>query len=365
MDNTGSMKDNCNHSMLATRIESAKRALHTKLHGVDLSSSAISPYIQRYIKRQARNFQSVFDRYGKILQMALENNAHLLDRIVLVDYGGGSGLLSLLAKEVGVGTVVYNDIYDVSCNDLKILSALLRITIDEIVCGDIEVLIDFVRREAITIDTIVSNDVIEHIYDVEKHFKTLSSISDGDFTVVYSTNAILSNPVYVYLVRKSQIAVETKNREKKWGDKERDTQKAYLEVRKSIISAYAPHLCNKDVAFLSRRTRGLIKTDIERCVDQYLLEGRIDYAPDHPTNTCDPYTGNWCEHLMDLGWLKAIVESAGFSATIYSGQYAVSGPPLKKIAKLLLNCIIRVLGIRGLFAAPYFILRAERKQTDY
>jgi len=31
-------------------------------------------------------------------------------------------MLALLAKELGIGTVIYNDIYDVSCHDFKVIS---------------------------------------------------------------------------------------------------------------------------------------------------------------------------------------------------------------------------------------------------
>ena len=35
-----------------------------------------------------------------------------LNKFTFIEYGGGTGLLSLLAKECNIGTVIYNDIYD-------------------------------------------------------------------------------------------------------------------------------------------------------------------------------------------------------------------------------------------------------------
>jgi hypothetical protein len=46
---------------------------------------------------------------------------------------------------------------------------------------------------------------------------------------------------------------------------------------------------------LAKKTRGLMKDDIEKLVEEYIASGKITYQPDHPTNTCDPYTGNWAD----------------------------------------------------------------------
>ena len=39
--------------------------------------------------------------------------------MVLIDYAGGVGDLSLLAKELGIGTVIYNDISDELAKDAR------------------------------------------------------------------------------------------------------------------------------------------------------------------------------------------------------------------------------------------------------
>jgi len=52
--------------------------------------------------------------------------------------------------------------------------------------------------------------------------------------------------------------------------------------------------------------------------------GTISYQIADPTNTCDPYTGNWCEHLIDFGWLERTVRSAGFcQVKILAGFYSL------------------------------------------
>ena len=52
-------------------------------------------------------------------------------------------------------------------------------------------------------------------------------------------------------------------------------------------------------------------------------------APVHPTNTCDPRTGNWAEHLMDLGTLRKKLAARGFESRILTGYYGSSTNPAR------------------------------------
>jgi 2-polyprenyl-3-methyl-5-hydroxy-6-metoxy-1,4-benzoquinol methylase len=358
------MIENQNHTtgirskQLVDQIASAQIRLYDKLIHLDIESLNISEYNQRYLERKIASIRDILQLYGRLLYLSLHNSPILLENFVLVDYGGGTGLISFLAVEMGIGTVIYNDIYDVSCMDVSRLSNILGLTLDHIVCGDVDELISYLRENSISINAIISYDVLEHIYDVESHFRKLSSLSESQFRVVYASTANIANPRRVHLIKKTQIEVEYKNREKKWGHKERDSLQAYLEVRKNIISSYAPDLSSEQVEELARFTRGLIQRDIEKCVDEYRRQGSIAYRPDHPTNTCDPYTGNWCEHLMNFGWLKQILKNEGFLVEIMPGRYNISGSLLKKSIKLFLNAVIRLLGRWGMFAAPYYIVYA-------
>lgn len=349
-----------NKTSLPDRIASAQVRLRHKLVELDVKSSGISEYNQRYLGRHIHNARAILQLYGRLLHLSLGRSSVSLERFVLVDYGGGSGVLSFLAKEMGIGTVIYNDIYNVSCADVKLLSNNFGLPLDHVVCGDIDELISYLRVNSISVDAITSCDVLEHIYDVESHFKRLATLSDGQFRVVYASGANIENPWYVNDITNKQIEAEYKNREKKWGHKERDCLRAYLDVRKEIISDYAPDLSSEQVEQLSRSTRGLIKSDIKKCVDEYRHQGNMTYRPDPLTNTCDPYTGNWCEHLMSTRWLQQVLENAGFLAEILVGYYSMSGSLPKKGVKLLLNAAIRLLGRRGMFIAPYYIVCADR-----
>jgi hypothetical protein len=110
---------------------------------------------------------------------------------------------------------------------------------------------------------------------------------------------------------------------------------------------------------LACSTRGLLKRDIEKCVDEFRLQGSITYQINHPTNTCDPNTGNWEEHLMDFEWLEQILKNAGFSVKIMPGYYNTYGSLPKKSVKVLFNAMIQFLGRRGMFIAPYYVVYAD------
>jgi 2-polyprenyl-3-methyl-5-hydroxy-6-metoxy-1,4-benzoquinol methylase len=347
-------------SELSSRIRSAQHRLHERLVSLDVSTVGLSDYNQRYLKAKISDIATALHTYGCILHQALKNSALPIEKLTVVDYGGGSGVLSLLAKELGVGTVIYIDIYEISRQDAAKLSAKIGLPLDHTLSGDVDALVEYARQHSLVVNAVVSFDVLEHIYDVPAHFKKLNSLSTQPFRAVYASGANIKNRWYVKGVTQQHIAAEYRDREKQWGQKERDTLRAYFDLRKEIISTHAPQLTEKEIDQLARETRGLMKGDIERCVDEFRASGKHSYIPDHPTNTCDPTNGNWCEHLMDQNWLLARVQEAGFQVQILPGNYYVSGTLTKKAKKLAVNTVISILGSASLPVSPYFLLCADK-----
>jgi hypothetical protein len=343
-------------------LNTASRLLHKKLLKLDLRSLDISEYNQRYLGEV--DAEGTLQLYAHLLLLSLYNAQIPIGEFVFVDYGGGSGLLSFLAKEMGVGRVIYDDIYDVSCEDVRRLSRALKLPLDDVVCGDIDDLVSYLRTNLISISAIASYDVIEHIYDIETYMRKLPLLSNASFRVVHASGANIENPFYVRQTKQKQLQAEYSNKEKKWGWKQLDTPRSYLDVRREMIINYAPGLSTSEVEELARLTRGLRRNDIEKCVDEYREKGDVRYRPEHPTNTCDPYTGNWCEHLMKMQWLDAILREAGFSVLVLNGYWSSSGRLHKKAIKHTLNMVIRLLGKRALCISPYYILYAEHKASQ-
>ncbi len=335
-------------------IKEAALSLRPKLKQLPISSLDISAYNQRYLNEKIEMVDAMMDIYSRLLYLVLKDYNSDLKNFVLVDYGAGSGVFSLLAKEAGIGTVIYNDIYDVSCADVRKTSKALNITIDHIVCGDTDVLITYLHQHSIAINAIASFDVIEHIYNIEEHFSKLAHLQAVPFTLLYGSGANTESPWKVKAITKIQLTDEYENKAETWGHKERDTLQPFLEVRKHIISSYASQIKPSDVEFLAKATRGLIKEDIEKCVDEFLSAGSISYKMEHPTNTCDPLTGNWSEHLMDLNWLEKYLQKLGFTTQIICGYYPINGPWINQGIKTIINAWIKLRTRKGMGLAPYF-----------
>ena len=353
-----------NDYQLINSIEQTASRLHKKLNSIKLKELGISDYNQKYWSIKLDNTIGILRLYSYLLALSLQENTIPLDKYVFVDYGGGFGCLSLLAKEMGIGRVIYNDIYNVSCDDIKIISSAINIDIDDIVCGAIDDLIDYLRRRSITINAISSFDVIEHIYDIEDYMRKLRFLSDKSFRVVFGSGANNENPFIKRKLEKQHSYFEYKDKVKELGHKGRDTLKSYFNARKNIISEYAPDIPEEAVENIAKTTRGLMKQDIEKCVKEYKTTKSISYKPDHPTNTCDPYTGNWAEHLMDQNCLKRILADEGFDSKILNGYYSYSDSVYKQKIKNTLNMAMKHVGKLALKISPYFIVYADYKGID-
>lgn len=352
--NTAAIENNNIHETLKLAV---KRLL-IKIRKIDLNRIGISEYNQKYINQILASPENILQRYSYLLELALKNTKNWNKNFALVDYGGGSGLLSLLAVEAGIRTVIYNDIYEISCDDIKKLSQALEIKISDFVCGDIDRLISFVHKSLITIDAVVSYDVIEHIYDIEGYLKKLQLLSKSPIRLVFGSGANIKNLFYKPKIMKKHRMCEYQDRKWYKGHKGRDTLKGYFKVRKEIISKYEPKLNEAEIQRLAYLTRGLIKNDIEKYIDEFKLKKNISYRPNHPTNTCDPYTGNWAEHLMDTDWLKNILIKEGFKAKILCGLYDNDGKFFIKLLKKIQNFFIKYFASKALIISPYYIVYA-------
>jgi hypothetical protein len=348
------------HNQTTTeQIEFAKKRLREKLLSLDLSSLAISEYNQRYLADIIKRIDSMLGVYGDLLALGLSGCTVPIQNIVFVDYGGGSGVLSFLAKEIGIGIVIYEDIYDVSCNDVLILSQVLALPLDHIVCGDMDELISYINKNSLSVDIISSNDVLEHIYNIDAHFEKMPSLSTCSLVVVYGTSANAKNPLQVYEIKKKQKYFEHTNRNEIYGHKKRDSLLSYFEMRKQIITSYAPDLDSNQVQKLTHATRGLKKNDIEKTVDEYRQNEKIPLILSSSTDTCDPITGNWCEHLIDIEWLKESITRYGFSVSILPGYYTKKNKFPSFLLVPPVNFVISLLGKKGLLLSPYYIVYAK------
>jgi hypothetical protein len=101
----------------------------------------------------------------------------------------------------------------------------------------------------------------------------------------------------------------------------------------------------------------MIESEIRTAVVVYLGTRELP-MPEHPTNTCDPLTGNWADRLADPGDLQKRLAHAGFSVDIRNGHYGRPKGFVKRFVARLLDFVIQAIGYQGLRLAPFFLLHA-------
>lgn len=349
------------------RVNDAAANLHRKLSRVDPAKLDVSDYTARYLGNILKNPIGKLQRYAELLSLCLENATLPIHRLGFVDYGGGTGMLALLAKELGIGSVIYNDIYDVSCRDAKILADAIGIPSDAYVCGDINDLISYVNKNNFEIQIVCSYDVIEHIYCLDDYIKSLKNISEKSFVVVFASSANGNNPVIRRRLQRIHRNREYKDLARTWGHKERDSLKGYLNIRRTIIRDHAPFLGDAMIDELAKKTRGLKKQDIITVINEYQLKSKIIYNPDHPSNTCDPYTGNWAERILEKSSLEIIFNKNKFRVNFIGGYWTYYENMCKRMSAKILNLCINQLPRSSLHLSPYYVIYAKSTadQNEY
>jgi len=340
-------------------IDAAVNNLYSKLLKLDIENLKISDYNKEYLKKYINNYSFYMSLYNQLLHKSIIKLKKPISQSIFVDYGGGCGMLSYLAKEIGFKTVIYNDIYRTSVNDTKTISREINTVIEVFICGDVYEFVNELNVKNIKPDLICSFDVLEHIYNLEKWFLNIRNIK-SEFFLLFMTSANSRNPYLVNRLKKLQIKAEYEGLNRTIGWKESDLSSSFIEARKSIIKNKFPELENNEINDLSKRTRGLRKEDIEEVVQNYISTSLIDYHIKHPTNTCDPYTGNWTENLIDLNKLKRFLKKNNLKVDITNSFYGYSNNKIFKLPKYILNLIIKLLGSKNLFFSPTYTLEIQK-----
>jgi hypothetical protein len=347
---------------LVGRLSAAVDRLRIKLVAVDIRKLAISDYSKKYFQGTLVNGVSKLNLYAYLIYLAMDRRAPGgdLGSAGIVDYGGGNGLLAMLAREAGFAVVVYTDIDKQSAADAQVLAEAVGLRADHYVVGDLDTVASFLRTASIDCQALCSYDVIEHVYDIDAFLRGMRSVSTGALRVVHGSGANASNPRLRRRLMSAQKQVESEDRRPEWGHKPRDATSAYAKIRRDMIAAISKDLSPESVATLASRTRGMAQPDIEQAVRRFLAAGDLPAAPDHPTNTCDPYTGNWAEHLMDPYELARTLSSVGLQGRVVPGFY---NPYLgwKGVAAAALNLAIQAARKRSLAMSPYYVLVGDRR----
>ncbi|MFH1149461.1 MAG: class I SAM-dependent methyltransferase [Actinomycetota bacterium] len=346
-------------------VEAAAARLETRLARLDGCSIEISDYIRGYLARHQAKLHYTLQKDSYLLMLALSGSGVPLQDFVLVDYGGGAGTLSMLAREAGVGTVIYLDVYDVSCRDAAVIAGELGCTADRYVHGEMAELLGCVESGPGRCDAVVSVNVIEHVYDIDALLVGLAALPGERLAAVLATTANPFNPARQVQLSWKHYRYEHRDRPPVTGHKGTDTLESYLGARRAIIrrrlEGEGAHLSGNELERLARATRGMAGPEIETAAVEYLRSGALP-RPVHRTNTCDPTSGNWMERLMDPYRLAGRMADLGFDTDVLPGYYASSQPAVNVLSGPLNRCISRLGGRAALFLAPSYILHAKRRR---
>ena len=345
---------------LVNRLDTAVNSLFDDLQIIKPLDLNISEYSQRYLLEKLQQLEFELICSADIVGSVLYESSKSLDEFVFIEYGGGTGFLSLLVRKLGAGTVVYNDIYDVSCKDAEEIAQVLGCRADYYVQGDIDKLAVFCSRYHIKADGIGSYDVLEHIYDVDDFCRKLHLLSHEGTIMMHASGANVFFYPYVESASRKHIEAEVKDSEEKWGHKKRDCLLAYSKERGKIIREYCPNLSQSVIERMVTNTRGLMRDDILKCLDRYIECKEFPELIEHPTNTCDPYTGNWAEHLFNPYHLRETLSFNGFDAKVLPRYWGNGRNFWENTIARILNCVIGISNPRvGLYVCPYIAIYAK------
>jgi hypothetical protein len=177
------------------------------------------------------------------------------------------------------------------------------------------------------------------------------------------TGANPANPFIKHRLKKLHYISEYEGTDKNITRNDIYIDRSCLEERERIIISEFPDMNKNDIKLLSKKTRGLREADIKKVVSEFILSGNIIYKINHPTNTCDPYSGSWTERLIDLKQLRSIIERNHFSVDMSNSYYAYSENKIVNIIKYILNQLIYLSGPKSLFLSPALTLEIEKQLT--
>ena len=288
-------------------------SLTQRLREIDPDTLGVSEYMRAYLRRML----PVADYYLGIYEHGL---ARLLDgvglppnELTLVDYGGGHGLLSLLAREMGVGHVVYVDVNPESAQAFEALLERLGIEADcyTIIVGDSKTLRQHCEQTGLKPHLLMGMDVIEHIYCIDDTLADLIALNEG-MPMLFTTASTPYNRRIVKRLHKVMLR-----------DEER-----FLLKRREFIARLFPDLTEEQRDYWAAHTRGLDYDDILRAV-----ENECPNLLKDPFNTCDPETGSWTERILPLQDYEQLLQPYGYRLEVELGWYNAANGGLKGVVQ--------------------------------
>lgn len=324
--------------------------LTRELQAIDFDRLPISDYNKTYIRQLLPVMPYYMRIYTRCLQQTVKAADCPVEEITMVDYGGGSGFLSMLANMSGIGKVIYIDINPHSAETITVLKALTGYGPDVILTGDSSDLLSWCKENVMLPQLLIATDVIEHMYDLSLFFDDLIR-ANPEMDMLFTTASTPYNPYVKRKLRRFMVDCER-------GD---IVTPNYLTKRMTFIQENYPELDLEQIMTWAVSTRGLIYPDIRKAVANGQLPKNVDKY-----NTCDPETGNWAERILPINDYAAIISPYGYTLKSGKGFYNDKrGNMLTALAMKLLNVLITVTGKWGFYLAPFITLSMTKTGENH
>ena len=332
---------------LGNLINAQASELYKRAKQLDAGSLGIPAYCLAYFNSS----------HSKRLFFSIETSAHLLYRsitmvgkppsdIVLMDYGAGVGTLYILAKMIGCNTVIYNDHLPDWRLSAQLIAEAVNVRIDQYVVGDIGDCLNSLFEMHLNCDIITSRNVIEHIYKLDWFYNAIYQ-RQSKAIIFSSTTANKQNPI---------SAVKHAIWHRKW-------EKVYRGKRAVAIERQSHGLSATKIKVLSKATRGLAASDLEEAIEEYRRSGKKPDPRTIGSNTCDPSTGVWAEHLVSQEAYRALINEKHYSVSFLPGFWDTHyNNNYMNLAGRILNKIIAAGGKAGMVLAPFIYVIATPRE---
>ena len=296
----------------------------------------VSEYNRIYLKKHLEEFSYTLELSVQILDQGIRETTKDIKDLTLIEIGGGTGFISLLARWMGFGKVIYTDSFSESCRDFGIIARELHLKADEIHCITAE---NLQSVQSLQPDLIVSRDVIEHIYKPEAFIRNCIQTWPGSVSV-HNTSANPHNLFKKYYFRNIHRKDELEGNPDQL--KPGDSKQSFLAMRRDYLHNFFPEMNSNQREKLAGLSRGLNFNDLKIAAEKVMSGGEFPVPPAHPTNTCDPATGNWTEHLLSTEQYRSMTSGTGaVMRFVWAGYNEHGNRGIKSLVQTILNRFIR------------------------
>lgn len=325
---------------LSAKLNEKANDLYQRLKGFDLQKTGIDDWGKQYFSAHHTGRRLFFslESSTRIIYESAGYTGRKTEDLVFMDYGAGLGTLFLLAGLSGFRKVYYNDLFPNWTANARIISRELDVPVSEFITGDIDAVTDYCFSNKEHIDILASRNVIEHIYNLRSFYEKLNK--SGCSSLVFSTTtANHHNPAmlikHIFYHRKME-------------------KKYYIAQREKKIRQLIPDVGPRELARLTRLTRGRAFEDFEHAVRNSTVGKQVEPVEFLASNTCDSENGVWAEHIITKANYAAILNEAGFKMDYTPGFWDTHYRfVLLNWFTAILNKIIRKVGDKGIVLSPF------------